>query len=57
MNLRKLRDQILSNVAQQIVRRKNDDTFKQEILKRFAKDDACRKGIEDRVRSSEKQGK
>ena len=57
MNLRKLRDQILSNVAQQIVRRKNDDTFKQEMLKRFAKNDACRKAIEDRVHSSEKQGK
>ena len=57
MNLRKLRDQILSNVAQQIVRRKNDNTFKQEMLKRFAKNDACRKAIEDRVHSSEKQGK
>ena len=45
MDLRKLRDQILLNVSNLIDLRKNDDAFKQQMLKRFSKNDACRKII------------
>ena len=52
MNLRRIRDQILVNVSNMIEMRKADDTFEQEMLKRFSKNDACRKVIEDRLSSS-----
>jgi hypothetical protein len=48
-NLRRLREQILLNVSNLIKMRMDDDAFKQEMLKRFSKNDACRKVIEDRL--------
>jgi hypothetical protein len=52
LNLRRIRDQILLNVSNMIKMKKADDAFKQEMLKRFSKDNACRKVIEDRLNSS-----
>ena len=51
-NLRRLRDQILLNVSNLIELKESDEAFKQEMLKRFAKTDAFRKQIEDRLNQS-----
>ncbi|MGL4398852.1 MAG: hypothetical protein ACRCXD_03205 [Luteolibacter sp.] len=50
MNLRKLRDQILINVSNLIEMKRGDQLFKQEMIKRFAKNELCRKLIDDRLK-------
>ena len=49
MNLPKLRDQILANVAGIIAARKGDEDFKQGLLKRFSKNEECAKTIKARL--------
>lgn len=51
-SLRKIRDQVLLTVSTWINENKGDAVFRQEILKRFGKDDDLRKSIEDRVGQS-----
>ncbi len=51
-NLRKIRDQVLLTVSTWINENKEDAVFRQEILKRFGKNNDLRKSIEDRVGQS-----
>lgn len=51
MNLRRIRDLILTDISNLIEARKSDDAFKQQMLKRFANDDACRKFIKNQLNS------
>lgn len=51
-SLRKIRDQVLLTVSTWINENKGDVVFRQEILKRFGKDEDLRKSIEDRVGQS-----
>lgn len=49
MNLGKIRDQILINVSNLVTMRRDDQLFRQEMIKRFSKNDACLKMLNERL--------